>query len=136
MGFLPLFITRPGSTYQYSYNTNQEACSTAHGPGSVGSVFEISLNCVLIVARLRQNLGVARCRDCSFNAKKVSRQVSRFASKYRDCRQSVADRLESFYYRANITSKVRHYVHNRDTSRHFFSMRDTHATPKVSRCFA
>ena len=136
MGFLPLFITRPGSTYQFPRDTDQEAWNTAHGPGSVGSVFEISLNCVLIVARLRQNLGVARCRDCSFNAKKVSRQVSRFAQKCRDCGQSVADRLESFYSRAHIALNCDILSIIATPTRHFFSMRDTHATPKVSRCFA
>jgi len=133
MGFLPLFITRCNSTYQYSYITDHGPRVLAHGTRTRD---QMRLNCVPIVARLRQNLGVARCRDCSFNAKKVSRWVSRFASKCRDLCQSVAGRLESFYYRANIGSKVRQYVHNRDTSRHFFSIRDSIATPKVSRCFA
>jgi hypothetical protein len=98
MGFLPLFITRPSSTYQYSYITDQEAWNTAQGPGSVGSVgsvFEISLNCVLIVARLRQNLGVAVVSRFAFYAILGVAMVSRFASKCRD-------RLESFYCRANI----------------------------------
>ena len=130
MGFLPLssHVLAAPINSQETRTTDQECWNTDQGP--------MSPNCVSIVAELRQNLGVARCRDCSFNAKKVSRWVSRFASKCRDLCQSVAGRLESFYYRANIGSKVRQYVHNRDTSRHFFSIRDSIATPKVSRCFA
>jgi hypothetical protein len=61
----------------------------AHGPGSVGSVFEMRLNCVPIVARLRQNLGVAMVSRCAFYAILGVAMVSRFASKCRD-------RLESF----------------------------------------
>ena len=98
MGFLPLFITRPGSTYQFPRDTDHGSSNTAHGPGSVGSVgsvFEISLNCVLFVARLRQNLGVAVVSRFAFYAILGVAMVSRFASKCRD-------RLESFYCRANI----------------------------------
>ena len=54
---------------------DQETWIMEHGPGSVGSVFEMRLNCVLIVARLRQNKadycdtqGVARCRINAFYA--------------------------------------------------------------------
>ena len=60
-------------------------------------------------------LGVARCRVCSFNAKKVSRQVSRFAQKCRDCGQSVTDRLESFYNRDTHATLFFNARHPRDT---------------------
>ena len=87
MGFLPLFITRPSSTYQFPRDTDHGPSNTDHGP--------IKTNCVLIVARLRQNLAVAMVSRCSFYAILGVAMVSRFALKCRD-------RLESFYYRPNI----------------------------------
>jgi len=80
----------PRTKSQGSWNTDHGPSNADRGP--------LSLKCVSIVAELRQNLGVARYRGCSFNAKKVSRWVSRFASKCRGFCQSVAGRLELFQY--------------------------------------
>ena len=91
---------------------------TMEGVINMSHLFEISLKCVSIVSELRQDLGVAMVSRCSFNAKKVSRWVSRFASRCRDLCQSASNRLESFQY----SPQVRHSVHNRDTFATLFSL--------------
>jgi len=85
----PLFNHQEARAMDRGSRINWHASSNAdRGP--------LSPKCVSIVSELRQDLGVARCRGCSFNAKKVSRWVSRFASKCRGFCQSVAGRLELF----------------------------------------
>ena len=113
---------------------HQEARITAHGPSNADHG-PLSLKCVSIVSELRQDLGVAAVSRCSFNAILGVAMVSRFASKCRDSCQSVAGRLESFYYRAHIAPKCDILSTIATPSRHFFPYRDTFATPWVSRSF-
>ena len=82
-GFLPQFITRCSSTYQYSYITDQEAWNTDHGSRNTGhggcdiyvTLFEMSLNCVRIVAKLRQKVTTLwvswGCREVSWVSRKL-----------------------------------------------------------------
>ncbi len=134
MGFLPLFITRPGSTYQFPRDTDHGPSSTAHGP--------IKMNCVPIVARLRQKLGVAMVSRFAFYAilgvaigVAICLGVSRFLKRcdrmsrlWTECRTFVGYIRMILMYRDT-------WRQNRDTFFRIKRHRDTFATLQVSRCF-
>ena len=114
MGFSPISSHVATAPITFHHHSSSEH----HGPRTMrGSSWNtdqgpISLKCVSIVARLRQNEAEARCRE----------GVAMFILRHSRCREGVAicpkvsrfsgylchyvaGRLESFYYRAHIALK-------------------------------